>query len=530
MTFTLSPSQQRAVDGGVDRLTRSIDSTDHRDYETRLTGAAGTGKTASMLALLDALDSEPGTTLLMAPTWRAARQLEASTGRPATSIHKAIFAPPKQGENGQLQFNRLTVPHGSIRRAVIDEASMVGTKLVDGDQYVGGLRRWALRKDPKYASWRDHQNRVRLFILGDKEQLTPVQDTWGFDLDNAEFNLTEVFRQALESPGLDLATQIRERRFAGWGAFTRWTNKGASDEHGRCECFGSGTNSAGLSGVEKLVAKVLEGASDTKDEGGETGAESNEGEATGMDSGAQTGVDAVIICWTNNERQSVNTVWRSRLGLPMTEIVAGERLLSFSNFSGVCNGDLLNVSAVSAPFIASYQSLGLKRPRDKQGNPSGAGALVNGIPCVAVRIPGFTTIGELLEGKRARVGESDEWDDDFADELVRTDEQRSTITPDSLGSALLASISDFTHFLHVDSTRYPVPRRLEGRTAFFVAREIPLIDAEFGYGVTCHKMQGSQAQRVGVCVPNRMADPDEFRRWLYTALTRTRRDLFLLVQ
>jgi exodeoxyribonuclease V len=45
---------------------------------------------------------------------------------------------------------------------------------------------------------------------------------------------------------------------------------------------------------------------------------------------------------------------------------------------------------------------------------------------------------------------------------------------------------------------------------------------DFAYGLTCHKMQGSQAPEVGVVVEPGMArlSRDERTRWLYTAVTR----------
>ena len=51
---------------------------------------------------------------------------------------------------------------------------------------------------------------------------------------------------------------------------------------------------------------------------------------------------------------------------------------------------------------------------------------------------------------------------------------------------------------------------------------------DFGYALTVHKAQGSQAKRVILFEErfSQMTD-DEWRRWLYTAVTRAEEELFI---
>jgi len=65
---------------------------------------------------------------------------------------------------------------------------------------------------------------------------------------------------------------------------------------------------------------------------------------------------------------------------------------------------------------------------------------------------------------------------------------------------------------------------VDGKT---LMREINLFD--FGYALTVHKAQGSQARRVVVFVERfpRMTD-DLWRRWLYTAVTRAEKELYIV--
>jgi exodeoxyribonuclease-5 len=54
--------------------------------------------------------------------------------------------------------------------------------------------------------------------------------------------------------------------------------------------------------------------------------------------------------------------------------------------------------------------------------------------------------------------------------------------------------------------------------------------ADFGYCLTCHKAQGSQADRVAVILEGALGamDADERKRWLYTAVTRAANELMLV--
>jgi exodeoxyribonuclease-5 len=54
---------------------------------------------------------------------------------------------------------------------------------------------------------------------------------------------------------------------------------------------------------------------------------------------------------------------------------------------------------------------------------------------------------------------------------------------------------------------------------------------DFGYALTVHKAQGSQARTV-VLFEERFqkSDDEQWRRWLYTAVTRARENLYIIGQ
>lgn len=51
---------------------------------------------------------------------------------------------------------------------------------------------------------------------------------------------------------------------------------------------------------------------------------------------------------------------------------------------------------------------------------------------------------------------------------------------------------------------------------------------DFGYALTVHKAQGSQAKRVVLFEERfKKMDDDQWRRWLYTAVTRAEEELYI---
>ena len=88
-----------------------------------LTGGPGTGKTTITRAYCDAQAKEGREVVLVAPTGRAAQRLSESTGRVASTIHRAFMI----GANGRAKVNL----HNPLRCdvLVVDEASMLDAGL-----------------------------------------------------------------------------------------------------------------------------------------------------------------------------------------------------------------------------------------------------------------------------------------------------------------------------------------------------------------------------------------------------------------
>jgi exodeoxyribonuclease V alpha subunit len=142
-----------------------------------ITGGPGVGKTTIVRALVDVLAQKQLEILLAAPTGRAAKRLEESTGRPALTIHRLLEYQP-----GVNRFQRDA--HEQLQGAmlVVDEASMLDVQLA-------------------YALFRAVPPGMRLVLVGDVDQLPAVgpgnvlRDVIGSGR-VAVTALTEIFRQA----------------------------------------------------------------------------------------------------------------------------------------------------------------------------------------------------------------------------------------------------------------------------------------------------------------------------------------------
>lgn len=180
----LSPDQQAARVAVLDALQSGA-------RELVLSGPAGSGKTTLMRTLLADLDGAGRQVVLLAPTGKAAARLRDLTGRDTSTIHRPLYKRVIERPDGGVEFEGAKAVAGGRAVVVCDEASMIGSRLY-GD---------LLTRLP--AS-------VQLLCVGDREQLPPVNDTWGAAFESPTALLTAVHRQAEGSPIIRLATAIRQ--------------------------------------------------------------------------------------------------------------------------------------------------------------------------------------------------------------------------------------------------------------------------------------------------------------------------------
>lgn len=154
-----------------------------------LTGYAGTGKTFTLNGCLKMLDKKIDNVLLAAPTAKASKVIENSTGRKASTIHRLLNWQP----DGFVynEYNRL-----ETNLIIIDEISMCDI--------------WLFRSLLKAIP-----DGCKLILVGDPAQLESVATgNVLHDIINSEcfstVKLQTVFRQALNSGILSAATDVRQ--------------------------------------------------------------------------------------------------------------------------------------------------------------------------------------------------------------------------------------------------------------------------------------------------------------------------------
>jgi exodeoxyribonuclease V alpha subunit len=156
-----------------------------------LTGGPGTGKSATMRALVDLVKARTGTTRLCAPTGKAARRLGELTGADATTIHRLLGWVPGEGFARDAED-----PIEGCDVLIVDEASMLSVHLAEALLGAVGPR-------------------THVVLVGDVDQLAPVGPGRVLeDLLDAgavpSVRLTEVFRQAARSMIVRAAHAINE--------------------------------------------------------------------------------------------------------------------------------------------------------------------------------------------------------------------------------------------------------------------------------------------------------------------------------
>lgn len=176
-------------------------------------GFSGTGKTTALKSVTEVLDEEGVSSVLMAPTGRAAKVLSAYTGRDAFTIHKKIYR-QRSAKDGfgkfELSFNKTFQTF-----YIVDEASMIPHR--SAEQSIFGTGN--LLDD--LFSYVFGGNQCKLVLIGDMAQLPPVgleispaldRDylrRYGFPV--TEVFLDEVVRQEAGSGILHNATLIRQK-------------------------------------------------------------------------------------------------------------------------------------------------------------------------------------------------------------------------------------------------------------------------------------------------------------------------------
>lgn len=431
-----------------------------------LRGYAGSGKTSLIAALVHTLHDIGRGVVLLAPTGRAAKVMSGYAGKPAYTIHKAIYRQETfRGEETAFQMG-----YNKYRETlfIVDEASMMGF----ADTGSGTMFGSGNLMDDLIQFIYEGQG-CRLMMVGDTAQLPPVgeeespalqPDTyrrWG--LHALCVDLTEVVRQASDSGVLSNATSLREAiRFGGEGPFP--------------QIIGSKHGEVRFLPADELI-ETLETAY------------------------SQCGNDNVVIVTRSNKRANVyNQGIRARI-LDREEMLSrGDRVMAVKNnyyWTDVLRRELEKGETLPLDFIA------------------------NGDIAEVIRIRNIhEQHGFLFADTTLR------WVD-YGDFEMECRVLLSTLTSESPSLTHTESNQLFQNVLadYMDIAHQRERMEAVRRDPYYNAIQI-----KFAYAVTCHKAQGGQWERVFVDQGfpiDGVADLGHLR-WLYTAITRTTDRLYLI--
>ena len=341
MSFTLSPDQELAAQTIVAR-TLAVMCGDATDNVLTLVGNAGTGKTTIMREVAKRVEAEGVGVEYMAPTGKAAARLKESLGdADVTTIHGRLYGAPTEvglcpaceewsrplGVSREEQIDRKTPWTCPDCATTFDpedpEVADFKTKLIFAapeDGMVCGAGDLLICDEASMVSdkvaadiRRALPARAVLLYVGDDGQLPPVEGTWGADFASPTAKLTQVHRQAADSPIVSAATLVRE---GGGKAVLKHKDQDGED---RWNVFQNSTLDAAAQWLAVRRAQKI---------------------------------DATLLAYTNKTRRALNTLVREHTGaihrsavngIPLNE---GDKIVVTANnhAAGIMNGEVFTVT------------------------------------------------------------------------------------------------------------------------------------------------------------------------------------------
>ncbi|RLD43965.1 MAG: hypothetical protein DRI86_08690 [Bacteroidetes bacterium] len=323
LDFNPNEDQKEALNQIKDFVDNTIDNV------FVLTGAAGTGKTSIMKAVISYINSYLGDFNLLAPTGRAANIIAQKSNFDAQTIHSHIYSiseiKDSTGRVIKLRFNAKSNAKDYKEVFFVDESSMLSDVASESDDFVS--ENSLLLDFMNYVKNGNENNKI--IFIGDSYQLPPVESVESRALDVEfltkeygvtvkSFELTKVMRQGEGSYVLENSQMIKES-----------INNNTLMPLLKYSELDSSNNQ-----IDDYVKDI-----------NEFGYEKS-----------------ICLAWTNNTIRDINKQVRNRLyDNPTDQIVVGEHLILTSGFymnkKYIANGTFVKVIKVSQKIegIAGYR-------------------------------------------------------------------------------------------------------------------------------------------------------------------------------
>lgn len=180
MCIKLTKGQEEGLKIAVERYK-------NQEKMTVIAGYAGTGKSTLVQYIIEALGLSEDEVVYAALTGKAALVLRDKGCQNAITLHKLLYIPKKIPNSTDVEFIPREHLESDPKLIVVDEASMVSKEIFDLLLSHG----------------------VHVIFLGDSFQLPSISESANI-LDRPHITLTEITRQALDSPIIRLSMDIRE--------------------------------------------------------------------------------------------------------------------------------------------------------------------------------------------------------------------------------------------------------------------------------------------------------------------------------
>jgi len=478
-----------ALTGGqaelVNRLERFLD--DRSESVFLLKGYAGTGKTFITKGLTEYFSAIGRNYVLAAPTGKASKVIAVKTQSPAYTIHKSIYSfddlaeyrdDDAEGTETYKFYAKLAVNSLSADTVfIVDEASMISDVYQEAEFLRFGTG-YLLADFLKFVNLDHNDHSKKVIFIGDDAQLPPVGMNFSPALDAGYLYREHNAR----SVGFELSEVVRQKSESGVIANAIPLRKALQDKS-----FNQLIVDFGHPDVRKvehadLMERYLESC------------------------GGKINGESIVIAHSNSDVADYNRRIREHFFPGSTKVAQGDKVMSVANRNAngifISNGDFgLIRQVLSEP---EKRSVTLKRR-----NP-GSGELEEIPVSLEFRdvVAGFKDINGASHFFTAKIVEDLLYNKEAA---LSSDQNKALYLDFCIRNPLLKRNSpEFKHALKADS--------------YFNALRL-----KFGYAITCHKAQGSEWNSVFVkCKSHQNQLTADYFRWLYTAITRTAKILYLL--
>lgn len=452
-----------------------------------LKGYAGTGKTFITKGLTEYFRTIGRNYVLAAPTGKAAKVIANKTGSSAFTIHKTIFSfndiveyqdEGLEGSETYKYYAKLAVNELSVDTVyIIDEASMISDIYNEAEFFRFGSG-YLLKDFLKFVNLDHNDHRKKIIFIGDDAQLPPVGMSTSpalnpnylrkeYRLSPVSHELTEVVRQKAGSGVMHNAINLRQALKA--NVFNELDINLSFPDMLHVD-------------YQDLLTTYMESCS------------------------GKINDKSIVIASSNADVAAYNKTIRSEFFPGQPCVVAGDKVMA------VNNNDTYGFFISNGDFGLVRQVLGEPETRK-----------------ITIRRRSQATkmVAEIvvpLQFRKVEVG--------FRDQEGKPRFFQARVIENLLYSDAPNLSSDENKALYQDfCIRHPHLKR--GDLAFKeTLRSDSYFNAlrvKFGYAITCHKAQGSEWKHVFVkCKTHHKQLSADYFRWLYTAMTRTSNNLYML--